>query len=37
MQRRPRDAAEVRERGGDALAPIIPPLIEKRFDEQRRE
>lgn len=31
-ENRARHAAEMRERGGDPFAPIVLPLIEKRFD-----
>jgi hypothetical protein len=31
---RPRHAAEVRQGRGDPAAPIVLPLIEKRFDER---
>src|SRR5439155_4844880 len=33
-EQRPRYAAEMREGRGDALAPIVAALIEKRFDEE---
>ena len=33
-EQRARDAAEMRERGGDPFAPVVAALIEKRFDEE---